>query len=139
MLDFEAINAAAMSSLPDLARSCLPARRWSRLRVGVAVVFERWARQAIALGWGDLDLFGCFPRSPVKRLDHQGLCWFLGHDTELIALTASTARFRTPTGAIQSVTRKPIREPGGVPLWALCKNWREMAPASQQAHDGGGA
>ena len=93
--------------------------------VAVAVIFERWARQAIALGWDELDLIGAHPRCPVQRIDHQGLCWFIGHDTELLALTNTVARFRTPSGAVQSVSRKPIKEPGAAPIWDLCKSRSE--------------
>ena len=39
--------------------------------VAVAVIFERWARQAIALGWDELDLIGAHPRYPVQRIDHR--------------------------------------------------------------------
>jgi hypothetical protein len=103
----------------------IPARRWSGLMVAVAVIFERWARQAIALGWDELDLIGAHPRYPVQRIDHQGLCWFIGHDTELLALTDPAARFRKPSGAVQSVSRKPIKEPGDARIWDLCKSRSE--------------
>ena len=101
------------------------ARRWSGLMVAVAVIFRRWARQTIALGWDELDLIGAHPRYPVQRIDHQGLCWFIGHDTELLALTNTAARFREPSGAVQSVSRKPIKEPGDARIWDLCKSRSE--------------
>lgn len=99
----------------------VPQGRWAELAAAVAAIFERCARQAIALGWDELDLFGCHARSPVKRLDHQGLVWFVGLDTELIAMTDVAARFRKAGGAVQSITRQPVKEPGGVPVWRLCE------------------
>jgi hypothetical protein len=123
------------SMLGGVPRS-IPELRWTRLTVSVAVIFERWARQAVALGWDELDLFGCFSQAPVRRIDHCGLAWFIEHDSELLAITAMTARFRTSTGAVQSVTRKLKKEPGGVPVWEISKSQPASAHGSQQARDG---
>ena len=97
----------------------IPKARWSRLVVAVACIIERWGRQAVALGWDSLDLFGFSPHAPEKRTDQMGLCWFVTPETELVAMTAALAKFRTKTGAVHCFTRKQIRQPGIVPVWSL--------------------
>ena len=102
-----------------LPPACIPAATWDKLIVGIAVILEQWGRKAHALGWSDLDLFGAHARAPTKRLDQAGLVWFIDDTTQLLALTATLARFRKPGGAVQSFQKPGTPEPGTVPVWEL--------------------
>ena len=94
---------------------------WTRgySRICRACIIERWGHQAIGLGWSELDLFGAHARAPTKRLDQAGLVWFIDDTTQLLALTATLARFRKPGGAVQSFQKPGTPEPGTVPVWEL--------------------
>ncbi len=105
-----------------LPPACIPAATWDKLIVGMAVILEQWVRKAHSLGWSDLDLFGANHGSPTKRIDQQGLTWYVEHDTDLVAMTDKVVQFYTPSGAKQSFTRPAVREPGAVPIWSLCQN-----------------
>jgi hypothetical protein len=94
----------------------VPPGRW-RTFVTDAVRFLAgpFARQASALGWTALDLFGCDDACPFARLDQAGLIWLLNGD-KLIALTAETAVIQTRTGARHTWYRRPS-EPGRGLVW----------------------
>ena len=75
---------------------------------------SQWGEQADALGWTEADLFRLHepPEKPVpnyrrlSRLDATGLIWLL-RGRPVIALTATEAVFRAPSGAILTCPRSP--------------------------------
>jgi hypothetical protein len=93
--------------------------RWRALVENARRFVAQWASQATELGWDSLSLFGCHPTHPGARHDLKGLVWFIG-DGEIIAMTATTARLRTRTGATQ-LYRRAAPRPGEpvVAAWAI--------------------
>jgi hypothetical protein len=81
------------------ALQCAQAPGWAALRPGmwadlinaVGLFLDRWARQAAALGWDSIDLFGALPAAPLTRMDQQGLVFFLRDGGEVVGVTAHTA------------------------------------------------
>jgi hypothetical protein len=73
--------------------------------------------EAIALGWGSLDLFGCNRNRPFARIDQAGLLWLLNGE-RVVLVTAMTAVIQTATGVRQTFYRKPS-EVGRVLAWQL--------------------
>jgi hypothetical protein len=95
--------------------------KWRDLTLGIAMLLQNgWAARAHALGWSCLDLFGCWPTAPIKRIDQQGLVWFLHPDVELLAITDAAATQRTKTGATKRFFRKGHGyEAPAIPIWEL--------------------
>jgi hypothetical protein len=81
----------------------------------------QWGEQAEALGWSARDLFGLdeVPASPhasyqrLSRYDRTGLIWLL-QECPVVALTATTAAIKMPTGSI--VTYRKHNKPALGPL-----------------------
>jgi hypothetical protein len=78
-----------------------------------------WGAQAQAFGWTADELFG-FPDVPDRpaanysrsaRLDDTGLIWLLG-GRPVVALTATEAAYRCPSGAILTYRRET--KPGSI-------------------------
>ena len=112
-----------------------------------AFLASPWAAQAVAAGWGELELFGVHVRN-ARRLDAMGLVPFLAwstHRCEVGAFGASGATLRTLASVLSTIvpivrprdrlgaTQTFRRFPGGlheaVPFWehaALIGN-REVA------------
>jgi hypothetical protein len=75
---------------------------------------SQWGEEAHAIGWTEADLFRLHepPETPVpnyrrlSRLDATGLIWLL-RGRPVIALTATEAVFRAPSGAILTCPRSP--------------------------------
>jgi hypothetical protein len=67
---------------------------------------DGWPAQAAALGWKQLDLFGCDRHRPFARVDQQGLLWLL-NGRRLVALTADTAIMETRDGGRVVYHRAP--------------------------------
>ena len=95
---------ARLAGMPCPARFL--AAKWAQVVTDAAAFLERWAAQAAALGWAEWELFGCHRRAPWGRIQGMGLVPLLQGD-EIVALTASEAVIRTPTGARQTYRRKP--------------------------------
>ena len=58
---------------------------------------DTWAGQAAALGWSDLEVFGCHRRSPAARLDAMGLVAALNGD-RIVAMTDDDAVIENARG-----------------------------------------
>jgi hypothetical protein len=82
-----------------------PPRAWERLTLDAERFLDRWAAQAVALGWPGWELFGCHRRAPWYRIDGMGLVLLLDGD-QLAALTATEAVIRRASGALQTRRRK---------------------------------
>lgn len=76
-----------------------------------------WAAQAEDLGWTALDLWGCHPTRPRKRLDYAGLCWLL-RGREIAAMTDDAATIRTATGKALTFRRRALLD-DAVLAWVL--------------------
>ncbi len=76
---------------------------------------EGWAPQAIALGWGPLDLWGCSPDGGGNP-DHEGLAlWLDGR--RILLLDERTCIVDAGAGARVVFTRRPFE--GAVLLWEI--------------------
>ena len=95
---------------------------------GCRLVDDGWHKQANALGWGPLELFGCDRTYPM-RPEAKGLLWRLGElcrdsdDTHLVALTAHGALAETGARDIYLCRNPPV--PGQVLTWEVGE-WRRM-------------
>jgi hypothetical protein len=105
----------------------VPLTDWNRLiDAGCRLVDDGWHKQANALGWGPLELFGCDRTFPM-RPEAKGLLWRLGElcrnsgDTHLIALTAHGALVETGKRDIYLRRNPPV--PGQVLTWEVGE-WR---------------
>lgn len=89
---------------------------WERIVADALTLGETWAPQAFALGWRDVDLWGCDSDPSARRLDRDGLAVLL-HGRRVLALTATAATIAIPDGRALSFYRAELS--GSVPLWAL--------------------
>ena len=108
----------------------VPPEDWIRvIDAGCRLVDDGWHKQANALGWGPLELFGCDRTYPM-RPEAKGLLWRLGElcrdsdDTHLVALTAHGALVETGERDIYLRRNPPV--PGQVLTWEVGE-WRRTA------------
>jgi hypothetical protein len=100
---FRRAFSAVEARCPDL----LPIDRWQLAVEDGRAFLSRWGEQAETLGWTAKDLFGLHepPEKPhpsyrrLSRYDQTGLIWLLA-GRPVVALTATTAAIKRPTGAI---------------------------------------
>ena len=92
--------------------------RWQQVVDDAGRFLDGWASQAAALGWRTLDVFGVHDKKPVERFDAAGLVWCI-HGSEIVAITTSTARLRSTSGAVQTFARHDPKHPEAVAVWAL--------------------
>jgi hypothetical protein len=92
-------------------RSILPAR-WSQILADADVFLRRWGKQALALGWSEVDLFAV-PPGP-ERWGRGGLVMALS-GRPVIAMTAEAATIQRPQGPATRYYRRD--KPGAVLLW----------------------
>jgi hypothetical protein len=102
--------------LEELAALPCPAdlqpARWEGIRTGALRFAERWASQALALGWASEELFGL--HEPFANYSRQGGAWFIG-DATIVGVTTAAITVRTKGGSIQRVYRRsaPTTAKGG--------------------------
>jgi hypothetical protein len=90
------------------------------------------AKQATALGWTVLDLFGVDIDRPLARIDRMGLLWLL-EGREIVALTASEAIIRTPSEATLRYQRTPEQD-GQALAWDVVESEkRKKSPLAKVA------
>jgi hypothetical protein len=77
-------------------------KRWLQLQEDANRFVDQWGRQAAALGWSGLDIFGCHPTRPADRYDAMGLVWMIV-DAEVVAMGAELAQLRKASGTLQRV------------------------------------
>lgn len=92
--------------------------RWRQAVADGRRFLTTWGAQALALGWTVRDLFGLHspPENPhptyrrLSRYDETGLIWLL-EGCEVLALTATTATIRTPSGSTTTYRRSNTPAP----------------------------
>jgi hypothetical protein len=92
-------------------------KRWLRLQEDANRFVALWGRQAAALGWSTLDIFGCHPTHPADRYDTMGLVWMIA-DAEVVALGAEVINLRNAAGTLQRVWKCPVAH-GRIFAWDL--------------------
>jgi hypothetical protein len=71
--------------------------RWLQLQGDANRFVAAWGRQAAALGWSTLDIFGCHPTHPADRYDAMGLVWMIA-DAEVVTMGAEVVNLRKAAG-----------------------------------------
>ena len=105
----------------ELERRCpdhVPVERWEQAVEDARRFLATWGEQAEALCWSSSDLFGLHtppenPRPSYRRLsryDETGLIWFL-EGCEVLAVTATTATIRRPSGSTTTYRKKNTPAP----------------------------
>ena len=74
--------------------------RWLQLQGDANRFIAAWGRQAAALGWSALDVFGCHPASPSGRYDCMGVVWMIG-SSEIRAMSTELVIYRKSSGSLQ--------------------------------------
>jgi hypothetical protein len=69
----------------------VPCNRWDQFINDAGLFFDRWGKQAEALGWRADELFGLDPTAPMGRYDRMGLIWMLRGQT-VIHISGTAAR-----------------------------------------------
>jgi hypothetical protein len=92
-------------------------KRWLRLQEDANRFVALWGRQAAALGWSTLDIFGCHPTHPADRYDTMGLVWMIA-DAEVVAMGAEVINLRNAAGTLQRVWKCPVAH-GRIFAWDL--------------------
>jgi hypothetical protein len=118
-----------LAGLPPPA-GCAP-WRWDQVcDDAAALIADRWAAKAAALGWQGAELFGAMPAYSDVRYDAQGLAWLL-HGRTVVSLDAAGADMRTVGGAVLRFHRRPAGDrapPKSVPAWELREHPEFCAP-----------
>src|SRR5260370_3792538 len=79
-------------------------KRWLQLQKDANRFVDLWGRQAAALGWSSLDIFGCHPLRRSDRYDCMGLIWMVT-GADLQAMGSRVAALRTPSGRLITVSK----------------------------------
>jgi hypothetical protein len=79
-------------------------KRWLHFQKDASRFVDEWGRQAAALGWSTLDIFGCHATHPADRYDTMGLVWMIS-DAEIVAMGAEVANLHRATGIVQRVRK----------------------------------
>lgn len=99
-----------------------PALRWARIIDDTGHFIDRWAKQAHALGWSALDVFGVNKDAPAARFDGRGLAVSL-NGRQVVAITASTATVTASSGGTLKFLRRTTCGPDErVLVWQLREN-----------------
>ena len=104
---------------PDCPPSDIPMQRWQQFIADARrLLCNVTLAQAAALGWDEIDLFGCDDTKPFARIDQMGLAWLIT-GWRVVSISASAAIIEAPTGSRQTYRRK-MRGIGQIPAWELC-------------------
>jgi hypothetical protein len=118
LMDIPTDWAAGLTALAE--KPCpikIEPKRWLQLQGDANRLVDRWGRQAAALGWSTLDIFGCHPTHPTDRYDTMGLVWMIA-DADVVAMGAEVANLRKATSILQRV-RKCLVAHGRILAWDL--------------------
>jgi hypothetical protein len=140
---FESVNAlhvACLSAWRSVIDASKPLSTRAELLVQYTQKFLRshWAREALALGWCEIDLFGVDPECPFVRLDRQGLLpgiAFSSFKLTLDLLSAECAVLTTASGAHQRQWRT-MEGTKSVPFWRCRLLFSAKRPEGQRLPDG---
>jgi hypothetical protein len=119
--NLEALHTDCLTAWRSRFATVKPLTEKAELLADYAMKFLKspWARDALALGWCALDLFGVDPEHPIVRLDRQGLLpgiAFSSFKLKLGLLTADCAVLIAPTGSHLRHSRM-IGDACRVPAW----------------------
>ncbi len=92
--------------------------RWRQLIGDGERFLSRWERQATAIGWNTLDLFGCSRVKPFGRIDLSGLILLLD-GRAVVEMTDTAATIAELGDRHQRFTRRRISSSEQVALWEL--------------------
>lgn len=107
----------------DLRPSVVPCpgftlQSWGGAHEACVEFFDRWADEAVSLGWSTLDLFGVHPEAGTIRPD---FCGAMVLSAERVSGIDET---RIRFGNMTFYRGKHGRPTGGVPLWQFGKGGR---------------
>jgi hypothetical protein len=94
----------------------LTGANWATIHENAVTFLDRWADEAVRLGWTTLDLFGVHPEAGTIRPDYCGAL-IIGAEP-VSAITETRMRFVNTT-FYRDMPGKPS---GGVPLWQFGKS-----------------
>jgi hypothetical protein len=105
--------ASALAALRTKCPAYVPEDRWRHAIADATAFATEWGGEAQAFGWTAAELFGLHPvqKQPaancdrLARLDDMGLIWLL-RGRPVVALTATEAAYRCPSGAILTYRRE---------------------------------
>jgi hypothetical protein len=105
--------ASALAALPAQCPAYVSEDRWHQAIIDATAFATEWGPEAQALGWREPELLGLHPvpEQPaanydrLARLDDMGLIWLL-RGRPVVALTATEAAYRCPSGAILTYRRE---------------------------------
>jgi hypothetical protein len=111
-----------LSALAALRAKCpayVPEDCWHQAVADAAAFTIKWGAEALAFGWTEHELYGLHPvpeqpapnYSRLSRLDDMGLLWLL-RGRPVVALTATEAAYRCPSGATLTCRREHTLTPG---------------------------
>jgi len=104
---------------PDCPPGDIPMQRWQQFIADARRLLRNGTlAQAAALGWDEIDLFGCDDTRPFARIDQMGLAWLIT-GWRVVSISASAAIIEAPTGSRQTYRRKE-HGVGQIPAWELC-------------------
>ncbi len=92
-----------------------PATRWREMIRDSELFLAQWARQAAAIGWSELDVFGCHKTAPSAKYEAMGLALLI-RGGRIVAFTADRAIIEQASGSRLTFTRRPP-EQDAVPMW----------------------
>lgn len=101
---------------PDRPPRGFTPARWLEVVNDSGILLDRWGANLQALGWTDVELWGCDASAPDQRLDLAGLALAMS-GREVVAVTSSTATIRTASGVL-TFYRHPKDEPRTL-LWEM--------------------
>ena len=103
---------------PDCPPADVPPQRWQQFIADAQRLLRNGTlAQAAALGWDEIDLFGCDDTKPCARIDQMGLVWLV-NGNRVVSISSSAAVIEMPTGSRQTYRRR-LGNPGRVLPWDL--------------------
>jgi hypothetical protein len=105
--------ASALAALRAKCPAHVPEDRWRQAIIDATAFATKWAEEAQTFGWTEPELLGLHPvpEQPaanydrLARLDDMGLVWLL-RGRPVVALMATEANYRCPSGAILTYRRE---------------------------------
>jgi len=116
-LSAEGLNQRDIAKELEIGLATYMRKRWEQLVNDGGLFLDKWGRQAAALGWRAVDLFGVSPDAPEVAYCDMGLVPLL-QCRPVIAITGTTARIDCGAGITQTFSRKTMGN-GAVAVWNL--------------------
>jgi len=95
----------------------IPLRQWRTVIKAIGVFLDRWAAEAIVLGWEPADILGADADRPEVTWLNAGPLWS-GNNARVVAVHADRIVVETEGGARQTAYRRPHLRPRVLP-WDL--------------------